>query len=183
MCLSSSPTAGFQPCFSAFGQEAEGVCIKSSGGPWIYVPMCMYVYMTPGTMGPAVLCILALSLAVSLRVLVFLWGQSRRLLSLPRSLAVRTGEELTGCLASLRSSPGTQERVNMSGSAFSFSNLVARQNMGIYGLRLGPSLQGWLEEPVLSGSLPFGSKTLQHLPILHCFSYRRAQTASAPPFP
>lgn len=88
-----------------------------------------------------------------------------------------------GCSASLHSSPGTQERVNTSVSAFSFSNLVARQNVGIYGLRLGPSLQGWLEEPALSGRLPFGSEILQHLPILHCFSYRRAQTASAPPFP
>ena len=87
------------------------------------------------------------------------------------------------CSASLRSSPGTQERVNTSVSAFSFSNLVARQNVGIYGLRLCPSLQGWLEEPAHSGRLPFGSKTLQHLPILCCFSYRRAQTASAPPFP
>ena len=62
------------------------------------MPMSIYVYMTPGAMGPAVLCILALSLVVSLRVSVFLWGQSPRLPSLPRSLVVHEGEGLARLL-------------------------------------------------------------------------------------
>lgn len=55
-------------------------------------------------------------------------------------------------------SPGTQDRVNTSVPAFAFSNLVARQNVGIYGLRLGPSLRGWLEELALSGSCCLAAK-------------------------
>lgn len=88
-----------------------------------------------------------------------------------------------GCSAPLRSSAGTQQRVNTTPPAFSFSNLVARQNVEIYGLRLGPGPRGWLEEAVLAGSLLFGSETLQWWPVLHCCTYRRAQTTSAPPFP
>lgn len=34
---------------------------------------------------------------------------------------------------------------------------------------------------MLSGTLPFGSKTLLHLPIVHGFSYGCTQEAPAPP--
>lgn len=146
MCLSSSPTAGLQPCTSAFGQEGEGFALLSDG-PWIRVPRSMTVSVTPWSSCPVHPDFVPRGVpqALPCPLCPGLWQYTRVRGSLSGS-------------APPCSSPGTQDRVNTSVPAFSFSNLVARQNVGIYGLRLGPSLRGWLEELALSGSCCLAAK-------------------------